>query len=70
MKNYDLTVNNEEVYCSCISYLDKAYCKHIIFILKKEGIEMFRLNLKKNISIRNSQRNNASRLVGNCLLKD
>ena len=44
MKNYDTIVKNEEVYCSYISYLDKAYCKHIIFILKKEGIEMFELN--------------------------
>ena len=57
MKNYYITVNNEVVYCSCISYLDKAYCKHIIFILKKEGIEMFGLNLKKKFSIRNSKWN-------------
>ena len=41
-KHY-IIINSEGAYCLCI---DKDYCKHTIFILKKQGLEMFEFNFK------------------------
>ena len=43
--NHYIIISSEGAYFSLISYLDKA-CKHIIFIMNKQGLDMFGLNFK------------------------
>ena len=57
--------------CSCINFLDRECCKHIVFILQIKKNSIYGLKFSTKFSIRNSQRKgNFTRKVGNCLEKD